>query len=66
MVIYFYYLEVWGNIRWCRDLINVPRRCIFVVNECESATSPGGVGYYLLYTSCEGVCVVKNEFVFRE
>ena len=36
------------------------------MNKCERTTSTGGVRHPLLYASCEGVCVVKNELVFRK
>jgi hypothetical protein len=36
------------------------------MNKCKNTTSTGGVRHSLLYASCEGVCVVKNELVFRE
>ena len=65
-MLYFYYLQVVGDICWCGYLGNVARECVFLMNECEKTTSSRGVRHSLLYASCKGVCVVKNEFVFRE
>ena len=62
----FYNLQVRGDVCWCGYLGDISRKCVFPMNECKKTTSSGGVRHSLLYAPCKGVCVVKNEFVFRE
>ena len=66
MVVYLNYLDVWGDIDWCGNFCNISRECIFLMDKCKQASSSGGIGHSLLYTSCEGMCVVKNKFEFWE
>ena len=66
MVIYFYYLQVWGDISWRGNFGDISKECLFIVDKCEYATSSGGIGHSLLYAPCECMCVVKNEFKIRK